>query len=124
MAHFAQLDDNNVVINVLVINDEDCVDGDGNESEAVGVAFCQSIMGADTNWKQTSYNHNMRFRYGSPGYTYDPNLDAFIMPKPFPSWTLNNTTADWEPPTPDPSDATSLYAWNEDTLTWVEQDIS
>ena len=78
MAHFAQLDDDNVVINVLVINNEDCVDDDGNESEAVGVAFCQSIVGADTVWKQTSYNHNMRVRYGSPGYTYNATLDAFI----------------------------------------------
>ena len=124
MAHFAQLDENNVVINVLVLNNEDCVDEDGNESEAVGIAFCQSIMGADTVWKQTSYNHNMRVRYGGVGYTYDPSLDAFILPKPYPSWTLNSTTADWDPPTPDPSDENSLYAWHEDTLTWVEQDIS
>ena len=124
MAHFAQLDENNVVINVLVLNNEDCVDEDGNESEAVGIAFCQSIMGADTVWKQTSYNHNMRVRYGSPGYTYNATLDAFIEPKPYPSWTLNTTTADWDPPTPDPSDENSLYAWHEGTLTWVEQDIS
>ena len=58
------------------------------------------------------------------GYTYNATLDAFIEPKPYPSWTLNTTTADWDPPTPDPSDENSLYAWHEDTLTWVEQDIS
>lgn len=123
MAHFAQLDDNNVVINVLVIGDEDCVDEDGNESEAVGVTFCQSLMGADTNWKQTSYNHNMRFRYGSPGYTYDASLDAFIEPKPYPSWTLNASTADWEPPTPDPSDENGLYRWDEDNQQWVAVNV-
>ena len=124
MAHFAQIDDNNVVLNVLVIADEDCQDSDGNESEAVGVAFCQALVGADTNWKQTSYNNNMRTRYAVIGGTYNPTLDAFVNPQPYASWTLNNTTKDWEPPTPDPSDETSLYRWDEDTLSWVEQDIS
>ena len=65
MAHFAQIDDNNVVLNVLVIADEDCQDSEGNESEAVGIAFCQALVGADTNWKQTSYNNNMRTRYAN-----------------------------------------------------------
>ena len=66
----------------------------------------------------------MRTRYAAIGGTYNASLDAFIQPKPYASWTLNTTTKDWEPPTPDPSDENSLYRWDEDSLSWVEQDIS
>ena len=78
MAHFAQLDDNNVVLQVIVVHNNDCKDAEGNESEAVGVAFCQSLLGG--NWKQTSYNGNMRGVYAGIGYTYNPILDVFEPP--------------------------------------------
>jgi len=78
MAHFAQLDDNNVVLQVIVVHNNDCKDAEGNESEAVGVAFCQSLLGG--NWKQTSYNGNMRGMYAGIGYTYNPTLDVFEPP--------------------------------------------
>ena len=71
MAHFAQLNDSNVVISVNVIADADCLDDNGNESEAIGIAFCKSLWGSDTNWKQTSYNNNIRKNFAGIGYTYD-----------------------------------------------------
>lgn len=79
MAHFAQLDANNVVLEVLVVNNDDCIDPNtGQESEAVGIAFLQALLGADTVWKQTSYNGTFRGRYAGIGDTYDPVLDVFV----------------------------------------------
>lgn len=123
MAHFAQLDSDNIVQQVIVLNNSDCEDDDGNESEAVGIAFCQSLFGADTVWKQTSYNNNMRVKYAGIGDKYDEALDAFIGPQPYPSWTLSSVSKDWEPPTPDPSDENTQYGWDEDTLSWIEIDV-
>ena len=98
MAHFAQLDENNVVTQVIVVGNDDITDINGNEVESIGVAFCQRLLGADTNWKQTSYNSNMRVRYAGIGYSYNAGLDAFVPPQPFASWTLDNGTADWVSP--------------------------
>jgi hypothetical protein len=81
MAHFAQLDENNVVLQVIVVNNNELMDGT-NESEAKGIAFCQSLYGADTIWKQTSYNDNFRGVYAGIGYSYDPVLDTFVPPPP------------------------------------------
>ena len=67
MAHFAQLDENNIVTQVIVVGNDDCLDSDNNESEAVGIAFCKELLGADTNWVQTSYNKSIRFRYAGIG---------------------------------------------------------
>lgn len=121
MAHFAKLDSNNVVTDVIVVGDKDCQDADGNESEAVGIAFCQSLFGEDTIWKQTSYNNNIRTRYAVIGGTYDVTRDAFLYPQPFASWTLNPTTLDWEAPVAIPAAAeTTPHYWDEDTLSWVE----
>ena len=78
MAHFAQLDENNVVTQVIVVSNEDTSDVNGNEVEEIGVTFCKKLLGADTNWKQTSYNNNMRVRYAGIGYTYNEELDAFV----------------------------------------------
>ena len=117
MAHFAQLDENNVVTQVIVVSNEDTSDVNGNEVEEIGVAFCKKLFGEDTNWKQTSYNNNMRVRYAGLGDTYREDLDAFIAPQPYPSWTLNESTDQWEPPTPRPDDK-NLYSWNEDTQSW------
>ena len=121
MAHFAQLDENNVVTQVIVVSNDDCTDSNGTEVESIGVAFCQKLLGADTNWKQTSYNNNMRVRYAGIGYSYNAELDAFVAPQPFASWTLDSDTADWVSPlgaapalTDAEVEARSYYRWDED----------
>ena len=132
MAHFAQLDENNVVTQVIVVSNDDTSDSNGTEVESIGVAFCQKLLGADTNWKQTSYNNNMRVRYAGIGYLYNAELDAFVAPQPFASWTLDSETADWVSPlgaapalTDAEVEARSYYRWDEDayqadnTTGWV-----
>jgi len=131
MAHYAQLDENNIVTQVIVVSNDDCTDANGNEVEEIGIAFCKKLLGADTNWKQTSYNNNIRVRYAGIGYSYDKKLDAFIPPQPFPSWKLNKKTADWNAPVARPElteaeiAARSFYRWNEEayqadnTTGWV-----
>ena len=128
MAHFAQLDENNVVTQVIVVGNDDCSDSNGTESESIGVAFCQKLMGADTNWKQTSYNKNMRGNYAGIGYTYMENVatlgvgstDIFISQQPHASWTVGVNTASWYSPlgdapalTDDQRAAGSYYTWDE-----------
>ena len=115
MAHFAEIDTSNIVINVIVVNDEDTADGNGNEVDSIGEAFCNDLLGGT--WKRTSYNNNYRTRYAGHGMTFDAGRDAFIVPQPFPSWTLNDDTTNWEAPTPMPGDG---YSWDEDTTSWVE----
>jgi len=117
MAHFAQLNASSIVQQVIVVNNSDILDPDGNESEAVGIAFCQSLFGADTIWKQTSYNASFRCNYAGTGFRYDTDLDAFIAPQPFPSWSLN-ASCRWEAPVPMPNDG-KPYFWNEGLLRWV-----
>ena len=115
MAHFAQLDENNLVTNVIVVANEELME-DGVESEAKGIAFCQSLFGG--NWKQTSYNGNMRKNYAGIGYTYQADIDAFVAPKPYASWVLN-IDAQWYPPVPHPEDG-KPYLWDEPSQSWVE----
>ncbi len=119
MAHFAKLDENNNVIAVhVVVNDVITVNG--NESEQAGIDFLTSLHG-HSSWKQTSYNGNFRKNYAATGYTYDTNRDAFIPPKPYTSWKLNETTCLWEPPIDYPAfDENKFYSWNETTLSWDE----
>ena len=121
MAHFAQLNENNIVTQVIVVNNDKTADSNGVETESIGVAFCQKLFGSDTNWKQTSYNNNFRVRYAGIGYYYNESLNAFVPPQPYASWTLNNATADWvsplgaAPALTDEQDAVgSYYIWNED----------
>jgi|688.fasta_scaffold32315_4 hypothetical protein len=116
MAHFAQLDENNVVLQVIVVNNEELMDGT-DESEVKGIAFCQELFGSDTIWRQTSYNNRFRARYAAIGGVYDPVKDVFISPKFFPSWVLNEETTEWEAPVPYPDDG-NFYTWNESTLSW------
>jgi len=97
MAHFAQLDQNNIVLRVIVVNNSDIM-VNGQENEAKGIAFCQSLLGPNTRWVQTSYNGNFRVRYAGIGYTFDVTLNAFIPPKPYPDWVLDPKTFDWVPP--------------------------
>ena len=132
MAHFCRLDENNVVTQVIVVANEDTTDTNGVEVEEIGVAFCKKLLGAETNWKQTSYNNNFRVRYAGISYTYSEELDAFIPPSPFPSWTLVEETADWVSPlgaaptlTEEQITSRSFYRWNEEayqadnTTGWV-----
>lgn len=117
MAHFAQLDENNVVTQVIVVHNNDC-QINGVETEEAGIVFCKSLFGPTTKWKQTSYNGNIRKNYAGIGYTYDAGRDAFIPPQPFPSWLLNEATCRWEAPVAMPLDG-ELYRWDEDTLSWI-----
>jgi hypothetical protein len=98
MGHFAKLNDQNVVIDVIVVNNETLNNLPFPESEPVGVAFLTEWSGGYTNWKQTSYSASFRKNFAGVGYTYDSVLDAFIAPKPFPSWLLNTTTVEPLPP--------------------------
>lgn len=116
MAHFAQLDNQNTVLQVIVIHNNELLDN-GVESEAKGIAFCQSLF-PNTRWVQTSYNGNIRKNYAGVGFLYDPIRDAFIPPKPYPSWVLDEATCRWEAPVPYPTDG-ERYVWDEATQTWM-----
>ena len=117
MAHFCLLNEENLVTQVIVVANQDTADQDGVENEAIGIAFCNNLLGG--RWVQTSYNANIRKNYAGIGYKYDATLDAFIPPQPFASWTLNEETAQWEAPTPYPDDE-KRYTWDEETTSWVE----
>jgi hypothetical protein len=111
MAHFAEIDDNNVVIRVLVVSDEE---------EHRGQEFLAEDLGLGGRWIQTSYNNNFRKQFASIAYVYDEADDVFLSPQPFESWTLDGNH-DWQPPTPRPD--TGSWSWNEDTGQWVEIEI-
>jgi hypothetical protein len=117
MAHFAQLDNENKVINVIVVSNNDCLNDNGEESESVGIAFCKSLLGENTRWVQTSYNGNFRKNYAGIGYAYDPVRDAFIPPSPYDSWVLVEETCQWTAPVPNPNDGQQYY-WNENIQNW------
>jgi len=116
MAHFAELDNNNTVLRVIVVDNRDTSDANGQEDESIGIAFCRKLFGGV--WRQTSYNANFRKNYAGIGYTFDQGRDAFISPKPFPSWQLDENTCQWAAPTPMPTDG-QMYSWDEDTVSWV-----
>jgi hypothetical protein len=119
MAHFAKLDENNIVLEVNVVNNDAL---DASNEEVSGIAFLTEWSGGYSNWKQTSYNalnNGFRKNYAAVGYYYDETRDAFIPPKFYESWTLNEDTCLWEAPTPMPTDDKS-YSWDEDTTSWVE----
>ena len=127
MAHFAQLDDNNVVTQVIVVGNSDTADVNGVESENIGVAFCQSLLGAESNWKQTSYNGNMRGNYAGIGMKYMTGVatlgvgstDVFMPEQPYASWTIDTAVANWKAPLTEPTltdeqrAAGSRYTWDE-----------
>lgn len=124
MAHFAQLDENNIVIRVEVVNNWRMIDDttNGEESEEVGLRYLRNQYGPDIKWVQTSYNNNFRFRYACIGHFYDETNDVFYNQQPFPSWTLNTTTWEWEPPiqpteeqiAEDDASVDKDIIWNED----------
>lgn len=119
MAHFAELGPDNVVLRVIVVDNKDTSDVNGVEKEYIGAAFCERLLGGT--WKQTSYNANLRKNYAGEGYTYDAQRDAFIPPKPYPSWVLVEETCLWEAPVGMPTDGTieSPYVWDEATTSWI-----
>lgn len=129
MAHFAQLDSENNVIQVIVIDNRDITDEYGNENEQLGIKFCKSLLGDHTNWKQTSYTGRFRKNFAGIGGRYDPENDVFIPKKVFDSWVLDTNTFRWKPPVPLPEDALTnprgpfnpsgaLYVWNEESIQW------
>jgi hypothetical protein len=115
MAHYAQIDSNNIVTQVIVIDNKDTADANGVEKEYIGAAYCERLFGGT--WKQTSYNGNIRKNYAGIGYAYQADIDAFVAPKPYASWTLD-ANAQWQPPVAMPTDG-GMYSWNEDTQAWV-----
>ena len=117
MAHFAKLDENNNVLAVHVVNN-DVITVDGVESEQAGIDFLTGLHG-HTLWKQTSYNGTIRKNYAGIGYTYDTGRDAFIAPKPYGSWVLDETTCRWESPVAYPTDG-KRYGWFEPNQQWIE----
>lgn len=116
MAHFAKLGSNNEVLEVIVVHNNELLDENGVEQEQLGIDFCQTLFGGT--WVQTSYNNNARKNFAARGYSYDSGRDAFIPPKPYASWILNEDTCLWESPTPYPTDG-EVYTWDEDTTSWV-----
>lgn len=116
MAHFAKLNENNIVIDVNVVNN-DVLDPDNEE--ASGIAFLTEWSGGYSNWKQTSYNKKIRKNYAGVGMVYDETRDAFIDPQPYNSWTLDEETCQWKPPVPKPDADGNWYTWSETTQDWV-----
>jgi len=116
MAHYAQIDSNNIVTQVIVIDNKDTADANGVEKEYIGAAYCERLFGGT--WKQTSYNGNIRKNYAGIGYKYQSDIDSFVAPKPYASWTLD-ANAQWQPPVAMPTDG-SMYSWDEANQTWVE----
>jgi len=122
MAHFAELNSNNVVRRVIVISDDNCPDP-APDNESAGQAFIADVLGLAGEWKQTSYNGNFRGNYAGVGYTYDSAIDAFLPPQPFPSWTVDDTTLQWVAPVAHPDDG-NPYRWDEENQLWIEVTVS
>jgi|TARA_R100001530_G_scaffold37282_1_gene28988 hypothetical protein len=122
MAHFAEIDENNIVLSVIVVGDDDLI-VDGEESEEAGINFLKKTYARSNpngRWVQTSYNANMRGEYASIGGSYDETKDVFISLQPYPSWILD-TDNKWQPPVPNPETGEPpFYRWDEDTTSWVE----
>jgi hypothetical protein len=114
MAHFAELDDNNLVTKVIVVNNNELLDENGNESEQKGIAFCQNLFGG--RWIQTSYNNNFRTRFAGLGMIYDPVRDSFYYPQPYPSWVFDEATHSWISPKERPG---MRWTWDEQIEDWI-----
>ena len=111
MAHFAKLGVNNIVEDVVVVSNDIAT------SEQAGVDFLNNLYGLEDTWKQTSYNKTIRKHFAGIGMTYDSTRDAFIAPKPFNSWILDETTCIWKAPVAHPNDGEN-YIWNEENQAW------
>lgn len=121
MAHFAQLDNDGIVLQILVISNDDLLDKSGIEKEEIGIEVCKTILGKDTHWVQTSYNGNFRGKYAAIGDKYEKSVDKFYTPiPPFPSWKLS-ADFEWQPPVPKPTDDKHYY-WDESSIQWLTLD--
>jgi len=129
MAYFAKLGTGNIVEQVISINNTVITDANGIEQEQLGVDFINNLYVTNDIWKQTSYNKTFRKNYAGIGFTYDQQRDAFIGPKPYNSWVLNENTCNWEAPIARPEltqeqiDNKNYYTWNEEILNWTLQTI-
>lgn len=126
MAHFAELGMDNKVLRVIVVHNNELLDETGQESEAKGQEFCRNLFGGT--WVQTSYNATFRKHFAGTGYTYNSALDAFIPPKPYPSWILNESTCTWQAPVAHPTDigtadSPKYYQWDETAQSWIQVTI-
>lgn len=123
MAHFAEINEDNIVTQVIVVHNNELL-VEEEESEEKGVDFCESLFG-HRNWVQTSYNGNIRYNYAGIGYTWDPDNNAFYEPQPFPSWSLNEDFK-WEAPVPYPEDASvdKIYSWDEENQEWKVTELT
>ena len=117
MAYFAKLGTGNIVEQVISINNAVITDANGVEQEQLGNDFINKLYNTRDVWKQTSYNGNIRKNFAGVGYKYDQTRDAFIPKKPYNSWTLNETTCQWEAPVVKPDDE-NRYTWNETNQIW------
>ncbi len=118
MAHFAKLNELNIVETVIVVDNINLLSEQNIEEEEIGIQYLKSIFGQDTVWVQTSYNSNFIIRLAQEGFFYDVEKDAFISPKPFNSWVFSNELVDWIPPKEYPNDG-NYYNWDESILDWV-----
>ena len=120
MAHFAELNDDNTVLSVLVVNNDILLDDNGEEQESLGVSFLNDLYG-HSRWKQCSYNNNFRARYPRIGAEYLPEIDVFAEVPPYSSWTLNRSTGLCEAPVakPDYDETTHFILWDEENLQWI-----
>jgi len=118
MAEFAKLNFDNVVIDVLCVNDNEISDANGKINENAGIEFLYKLTG-HKNWLLTCLNGLIRKNYAGINYIYDPIKDAFIPPKPFDSWILDQETCKWKPPVPYPLQGNN-YVWDETVLNWVK----
>ena len=115
MAHFAQIDDNNVVINVVVVPDE---------QQHRGQDYLSNDLGLGGRWIQTSYNNRVRNMFAGLGYLYNEELDIFLPPKPYPSWIINTEKMEWVAPISRPADIeNTVLIWNEDQQKWDREDL-
>jgi hypothetical protein len=119
MAHFAELDENNKVLRVIVVRNEEINNEEGLKGEAIGINYCKSLYGEETLWAQTSYNSTFRKNFACVDSVLDTTRNAFVFPKPFESWILDEETCRWEAPIPMPTDDKG-YDWDEPTLSWKE----
>ena len=115
MAHFAEINDQSIVQRVVVVANDVLLDENGVEQEALGVSFCEQLFGGS--WKQTSYNSNFRKNFAGVGFSYDAARNAFLAPRPFVSWVLDEETCLWQAPAAQPSDDND-YEWDETNKNW------
>ena len=113
MGHFAKIDENNIVTEVIVVANENLLDENGDEQESIGQTFIAETLKLEGNWQQTSYNHTIRGRFAGIGYSSDEENDHFISPQPYPSWKLVEDTCQWNSPIAYPDDGKKYY-WDED----------